>query len=221
MPVRRGSKPPCGSRVPGGSPACSWWGEEHRDFASPPRDGFALSPWTSGLGGLSVFAGVQLDRTCVHESVGKIQVVQIRRVLLLFGLVLGLSALVASIAPQPSEDDQAPESTVAAPAVEPPADLSTPIRLSAREDARIPTRRVQLGSSFSLAVRVPEAGDVVIDDLGVRQTADPRAPARFDLLAYPAGTHAVGFVPLRGERRPIGQLEFVEEATVTPRRRDR
>ena len=49
------------------------------------------------LRGLSVFAPLFLDRTSVHESVGKIQVVQIRRVLLLFALVLGLSALVASL----------------------------------------------------------------------------------------------------------------------------
>src|SRR5919106_4348252 len=68
--------------------------------------GLPFSPWTSGLGGLSVFAGCELDRTCVHESVGKIQVVQIRRVLLLFALVLGLSALVASIAPAPEDGEE-------------------------------------------------------------------------------------------------------------------
>jgi hypothetical protein len=186
--------------------------------------GLPFSPWTSGLGGLSVFAGCELDRTCVHESVGKIQVVQMRRVLLLFALVLGLSALVATIAPAPEEDEEAPEreSTVAAPAVTPPTDLSAPVRLPARaRGAPSPTRRVEAGSSFSLEVSVREPGDVVIDDLGLRQTADPLTPARFDLLASPPGRHAVAFVPVRGGRRVIGRLAFVEPATVTPRQRDR
>jgi len=154
--------------------------------------------------------------------VGKIQVVQIRRVLLLFGLVLGLSALVASIAPPPEEDGESPEPapTVASPGVRPPADLSAPITLSARAEGA-PTRRVRLGSSVSLQVTVPKPGDVVIEDLGLRQSADPQAPARFDLLAHAAGRYAVAFVPLRGERRTIGWLAFVEPATVTPRPRDR
>jgi hypothetical protein len=154
--------------------------------------------------------------------VGKIQVVQIRRVLLLFALVLGLSALVASIAPPPEEAEEPPEPapTVASPAVRPPTDLSAPITLSARAHGA-PTRRVRLGSSFSLEVAVREPGDVVIAGLGLRQSADPQAPARFDLLARPAGRYAVAFVPLRGERRTIGWLSFVEPVTVTPRPRDR
>ena len=152
---------------------------------------------------------------------GKIQVVQIRRVLLLFGLVLGLSALVASIAPAPEEADEPPEPapTVGAPAVR-PADRAAPVTLSASgRDA--PTRRVTVGSSFSLEVPVRKPGDVVIDDLGLRASADPRAPARFDLLARPAGRYAVGFAPVRGEPRTIGWLAFVEPATVKPRPRGR
>jgi len=149
--------------------------------------------------------------------------VQIRRVLLLFALVLGLSALVASIAPPPGEDAEAPEreSTVAAPAVRAPTDLSAPVRLPAPvRGGRPPIRRVETGSSFSLEVPVRETGDVVIDELGLRQTADPLSPARFALLASPTGRHAVTFVPLRGGRRVIGRLAFVEPATVTRRRPD-
>ena len=186
--------------------------------------GLPFSPWTSGLGRLSVFAGDELDRTSVYESVGKIQVVQIRRVLLLFALVLGLSALVASIAPPPEEDEERPErpSTATTPAVRPPTDLSPPLTLPAHgRGTRPAVRRVEAGSSFSLQVRVREAGDVVIPGLGLRQTADPLAPARFDLLASPPGRHAVAFVPLRGDRRVIGRLAFVEPATVTPRPLDR
>ena len=139
---------------------------------------------------------------------------QIRRVLLLFALVLGLSALVASIAPPPEEDEEAsqPERTVSTPAIQP---AIAPVRLPARTH---PIRRVEAGSSFSLVVSVRQPGDVVIDDLGLRQTADPLSPARFELLASPPGRHTVAFVPVRGRRRVIGRLAFVEPATVTPKR---
>jgi hypothetical protein len=150
--------------------------------------------------------------------------VQIRRVLLLFALVLGVSALVASLAPPPEEDEEPPEPapTVATPGARPPTDLSAPVRLRARDDgSRPPIRRVEAESSFSLEVAVPETGDVVIDQLGLRQTADPLSPARFDLLASPPGRHAVAFVPVRGPRRVIGQLAFVERPMVTRRPRDR
>jgi hypothetical protein len=80
---------------------------------------------------------------------------------------------------------------------------------------------VRAGSSFVLIVPVREPGDVVVDDLGLRQSADPHFPAHFELLASPRGRHYVGFVPVLGERRVIGQLDFVEPATVTPRPRDR
>jgi hypothetical protein len=83
------------------------------------------------------------------------------------------------------------------------------------------TRRVPLGSSFSLDVPVREPGDVVIDDVGLRQSADPHSPAHFELLASPRGRHYVGFVPVRGERRVIGQLVFARPATVTRRPHDR
>ena len=83
------------------------------------------------------------------------------------------------------------------------------------------TRRVPAGSSLSLDVPVKEPGDVVIDDLGLRQSADPHTPAHFELLASPRGRHHVGFVPVLGERRVIGQLDFVEPATVSRRPRAR
>jgi hypothetical protein len=80
---------------------------------------------------------------------------------------------------------------------------------------------VEAGSAFALDVPVKKAGDVVIDTLGQRQSADPHTPARFYLLASPPGRHYVAFVPVFGERRVIGQLDFVAPETVTPRPRDR
>jgi hypothetical protein len=150
--------------------------------------------------------------------VGKIQVVQIRRVLLLFALVLGLSAVVASIAPPPDDTDeqQSGASTMPRAAAPPPSDLSPPVRFTVRRGVK-PVRRVRAGSSFSLSIRVPEPGDVVLEALGLRQTAVPLSPAHFDLLASPPGRHSIDFVPVTGGRRVAGWLEFVEPATVTRR----
>ena len=142
---------------------------------------------------------------------------QIRRVLLLFALVLGLSALVASIAPPPKEaDDERTTGTAAAAPSSPSGPVEPTVRLPAKG-----VRRVRVGSAFSLEVPVREAGDVVLQGLGFRQTADPHSPARFYLLASPKGRYDVAFEPVLGGKRVIGQLAFVEPATVTQRRRDR
>jgi hypothetical protein len=152
--------------------------------------------------------------------------VQIRRVLLLFALVLGLSAVVASLAPPPEESDdgeRGTDTTVAASRPsEGPAMRRMPVRIPAGgpRSPRV-TRRVREGSSFALEVPVREPGDVVLDGLGLRQTADPHTPAQFYVLASPPGRYAVGFVPVLGERRVIGHLAFVGPETVTRRPRGR
>src|SRR5687768_14134421 len=133
---------------------------------------------------------------------------------MLFALVLGLSALVAAIAPPPDEtDEESPAETTAVTSSLPPP----PIDLRLRRG----TRRVEEGSSFSLEVPVREPGDVVLRGLGLRQSADPRTPARFELLASPPGRYAVAFAPPLGPPRVIGHLAFVEPSTVKPRRRGR
>jgi hypothetical protein len=150
--------------------------------------------------------------------------VQIRRVLLLFALVLGLSALVASIAPTPDTRDEAEDTTVGTTPASPAPGRSERlvVRFSAGEKHEtFPTRRVPLGSSFVLEVSVPRPGDVVVDELGLRQTADPLTPARFAVLAQPLGGYAIGFVPVTGDRSLVGEVEFVEPASVTPPRRAR
>ena len=149
---------------------------------------------------------------------------QLRRVLLLFALVLGLSALVATIAPPPDSGDEAVSTVATTPASPPGAARTEPIVISfsAREEREtLPTRRVAVGSSFVLEVSVPSPGDVVIDELGLRQSADPLTPARFAILAQPPGRYAVGFDPVSGERRVVGRVVYVEPATVTPREPDR
>jgi hypothetical protein len=140
--------------------------------------------------------------------------------LLLFALVLGLSALVASIAPPPETDDEdPPAATVTGDA--PPSTVpgTKTVVLSARETPEeAPPRRVPVGSSFVLEVPVPEPGDVVVDRLGLRQYADRLTPARFTILAEPPGRYEVAFAPVQGERRIVGSVAFVEPEAATPRR---
>ena len=93
----------------------------------------------------------------------------------------------------------------------PPVSLSVP---AAGE--RPPTRRVRVGSSFALEVSVTAPGDVALEGLGLRQSADRLAPARFAVFAASPGRHAVEFFPVQGEKRIAGQLSFEEPVTVTP-----
>jgi hypothetical protein len=155
----------------------------------------------------------------------KIQVVQLRRVLLLFALVLGLSALVAAIAPSPSnrdEGDDAPPAveTPDEPAVERP--VTRPVRLSEPvEGRRIPVERVSSDTRLTLEVQVSRPGDVELEGLGLRQSADPLAPVRFELLARPDGRYGVRFLPVRGAPELLGTLVFNPTATVRRRARER
>ena len=148
---------------------------------------------------------------------------QLRRVLLLFALVLGLSAVVAALAPPPEQADDEPpaapgvETAAPAPAPAPLNELTIDVRPEgARNDT--PAARAPAGSRVALTVRVPEPGDVVIEGLGLRRSADPLAPARFDVLARPSGRFAVSFEPVDGERRIVGRLVFDAAATVRPPR---
>jgi hypothetical protein len=148
--------------------------------------------------------------------------VQLRRVLLLFALVLGLSAVVASIVPPPETREErdrepaGPAEPTRRPAAGPSGTLAFAVPADARED-RPRTRRAAAGSRLSVQVSVPEPGEVTLEGLGLRASADPRAPARFDLVARPNGRYAVVFVPLRGGARVVGRLEFADAATVRPR----
>lgn len=163
----------------------------------------------------------------VHESEGKIQVVQLRRVLLLFALVLGLSAVVSSLAPPPEERPAQPTDTGDAPAprTQPTAPTARTIRVgvppAGRRERAPATHPAAAGSRLALEVSVPEPGDVEIEELGLRQSSDTFDPARFDLLARPPGRYDVTFLPVRGEPRTVAHLEFEQPATVTPPRRAR
>ena len=143
---------------------------------------------------------------------------QTRRILLLFALVLGLTALVGSLAPAPSEDegDDEPAPVEAAPVPGEAPDARS-VTFAAGKRAR--TVRVGLGARLSVSVRASEPADAELAGLGLRRTAEPRVPARFDLIARPAGRYTVRLHPFTAESRVVGSLVFAERRSVRPRRR--
>ena len=131
--------------------------------------------------------------------------VHLRRALILFALVLGLTALAASIAPAPDRE----RTSAAPPPPTPPATAveEKPVRFRApAPKRRPPDRRVPEGVHIVLTVRVSEPGEVTIPRLGRLANAVPGAPARFDLLAPPAGRYDVLFRPTVGEPSRVGTL---------------
>ena len=149
---------------------------------------------------------------------------QLRRILLLFALVLGLSALVGSLAPPPEDD----RNEGAAEAPVPTTPSAVPRRLEGGERIRFEapapgdesfttrTRVVPSGSSLRVSVSVPVPGDVAIDGLGLRESASPLVPALFELLAEPEGRYSVLFLPVSGEPRLVGRLQFAPTAGSKP-----
>ncbi|MEA2428157.1 MAG: hypothetical protein QOF37_1785 [Thermoleophilaceae bacterium] len=119
----------------------------------------------------------------------------LRRALILFALVLGLTALAASIAPAPRTP---PEQAVAPPPPLPavPAAGTLTVAFGAPAPRRgPPSRKVVPGSHVVVEVVAASPGDVRIPKLGRIDSVTPSAPASFDLLAPPPGRYDVLFEP--------------------------
>jgi hypothetical protein len=128
--------------------------------------------------------------------------VHIRRALLLFAIVLGMAALVASLS-RPVENrrdettargpsEPGPATATPSPAPSPPSVVS----FDAVEDQ---TKRLNEGTAATVEVSVAEAGNVQIPGLGLSAPANPLTPARFDILATDPGDYELLFAPAGGE----------------------
>lgn len=144
----------------------------------------------------------------------------LRRALLLFAIVLGFSALAASLAPPPpDEPDQGTETEASPPAVPPPpGDDPPPPASGSPTELRYVTgtgeperRRVEAGEHVVVTVAVQDPGQVAIPGLGLLQVAEPGVPARFDVLASRAGRYEITFEPVDGQPERVGIIE-VEQA---------
>ena len=128
----------------------------------------------------------------------------LRRAILLFALVLGLTALAAAVSP--SRQDQT--TVLPAPSVSPAEALPREVVLDARAGARGPRIvRARVDEHIVLSVLSARGGLAVIPRLGRTASVSPAAPARFDLLAPAAGSYAVVLTPSASlESRRVGTL---------------
>ena len=127
----------------------------------------------------------------------------LRRALILFALVLGLTALAASIAPAPRNQPDAPGA-----AAPPPAASTTPDALTLAFAAPPPrhggpARRVTSGRHVVVEVAAVGSGQATIPRLGRTASVTASAPARIDILAPPPGRYDVIFQPPLGAGEPV------------------
>ena len=135
---------------------------------------------------------------------------ELRRALLLFAIVLGLAAIVSTLArPADKEDSPAPVEQQAEPAR----------GGSSREAATITfpvagervTRRLTAGRAASVIVETDSPGLVEIAGLGLTQAAAPVTPARFEVLTDRPGRYPVRLTPSgTDEARTLGMLAVTE-----------
>jgi hypothetical protein len=139
--------------------------------------------------------------------------VHLRRALLLFVIVLGLAAVLASVSgPRDVSDDPGEETVIDAeqpPTASPGAPAAVELTLFAADPQ---PQRIRAGQAATLFVEVEEPGQVAIPDLGMAAVAEPLTPARFDVLTRQTGRHPIEFQPAGADDAQVrvGTLVVVE-----------
>jgi hypothetical protein len=129
--------------------------------------------------------------------------VHVRRAILLFALVLGLTALAAAVSPSRTTNQ-----TTVSPAAPLPAGVVVPrtVAFDARtKTAR--TRRATPGEHVLISVASSQGGLATIPQLGRTGSVSPDAPAQFDVLAPSSGRYDV-MIQVSGSSEPrrVGTL---------------
>ena len=140
------------------------------------------------------------------SSANSILAVHLRRALLLFAIVLGTAALVASLS-RPAEDRRERErSADPGPATATATPSSRPERPISFDVAKDESRRLRAGEAATLEVTVTEPGDVEIPGLGLSAPAAPLTPARFEVLPAEPGDYEIVFTAAGAATEPAGRL---------------
>jgi hypothetical protein len=128
---------------------------------------------------------------------------------MLFALVLGLTALAASIAPAPrvgeTETTPAPPAAPPAPSTDEPGEVQVKFR-APRARGKPPARKVVPGRPLVVEVASKAPGQVRIPRLGRIASVTETVPARFSVLAPAAGRYDVLFEPTGGEIERVGSI---------------
>ena len=123
-----------------------------------------------------------------------------RRLLVVFAVLLGLTALATSLAPRPASATALACSPTPTPTATPAPERSeTASRRIERTISANPGRkrsalRVRVGDVLALTVNGDVLDGVEIADLGKLEPIEPGAPARFEMLLETAGELRVGLV---------------------------
>ena len=130
--------------------------------------------------------------------------------MLLFAIVLGMAALVASLS-RPIEERRSDSGQRESGDARPPTASPTPApdlpEVLSFEASENETMRLQAGDAATVEVSVDEPGSVDIPRMGLTATADPETPARFDVLASRPGRYQLLFTPAGGNpSEPAGRL---------------
>jgi hypothetical protein len=132
----------------------------------------------------------------------------LRRALLLFALVLGLTALVASLgSPRRERDSEPPRGAgepAAAPRVADPLERTRGLRFHDRGKPR--TRTVPPGAHLIVTIDVSAPGQAMIRGAGLVAPADPSTPAVFDLLAGHPERLEIIVAPVARRERHVGTI---------------
>ena len=138
--------------------------------------------------------------------------VELRRALLLFAIVLGLAAIATSVSRPPEREERTQSPVPSTPTAAPGP--SPPVVIEFAPATRPPTERLEAGRPATVLVKVSESGQVEIEGLGLSGFAEPLTPARFDVLSEREQSHRVRFTAAgTDEARTIGTIE-VGPATV-------
>lgn len=122
-----------------------------------------------------------------------------RRFLLLVALLMGLTAVAASLAPrQATVTPRAPTTTPAPPAAtteapELEAVTGAPRTVTRAVDAEAAPSRIAVreGDTLVLEVSAGEVGSVILDGIDRIEPVDPDSPARFEVLMDDPGSYAL------------------------------
>jgi hypothetical protein len=143
--------------------------------------------------------------------------VHLRRALLLFAIVLGLAAVAASVSrtdrtrPAPSPPSAGTTTETAGPGTDttPGPDPGTRT-LSFDQAGRRQVRKLAVGQAATVVVKVAQAGQVEIQELGGVRPAEPATPASFDIFGDRPGRFPVIFHPgAGGPVQRVGVLRVV------------
>ena len=128
----------------------------------------------------------------------------LRRALLLFALVLGLTALATAVAPTPKSQDNG---TVEAPPPRSPLPSPTVVTFEApAKHGQVPHRNVSASANVIVRVESAEGGQASIPGLAQLGTVAVGSPAEFNLLDVNPGTYDVMFQPALGTPARVGRL---------------